>query len=132
MADVRLANVERYRQAFPEYGVVFVGDTGQGDVLVGTRMREAYPQDCPAVFVHDVVATAQPERDRLAALGVHVVDTYVGAAGVARGWGSSPTQASPRSPSRPWPSLDEVAWESAEQERDTRALFERDVAGLLG
>lgn len=132
MADVKLANVERYRQAFPEYGVVFVGDTGQGDVLVGTRMREAYPQDCPAVFVHDVVATAQPERDRLAALGVHVVDTYVGAAGVARRLGLVSDAGVAEVTEQALAELDEVAWESAEQERDTRALFERDVAALLG
>lgn len=57
MADGKLANIWHYRLLFPEYGVVFVGDSGQGDVLVGQRVREEHPEACPAVFIHDVVAT---------------------------------------------------------------------------
>ncbi len=32
MAARKIANIAHYRQLFPEYRLVFIGDSGQGDV----------------------------------------------------------------------------------------------------
>lgn len=127
MADGKMTNVEHYRLLFPEYGKVFVGDSGQGDVLVGQRMREEHPEAIPAVFIHDVVATEAGERARLAALGVHVVDTYVGAVTIAHGLGLVSDEGVTRVVDETVAALDEVAWEDPRQEAATRELVLRDV-----
>lgn len=128
MADGKLANVTRYRRLFPEYGVVFVGDSGQGDVLVGQRMRAAYPETVPAVVIHDVVATPATERARLAEAGIHVVDTYVGAATTAHRLGLVSAAGVARVVAATEAELDGITWADAEQERTTRALVDTDIA----
>lgn len=80
IAEEKLANFERYRGAFPESRFVFLGDSGQGDVTFGERMRALSPGAVPAVLIHDVVATPEARRSELSARGVHLFDTYVGAA----------------------------------------------------
>lgn len=127
MADGKLGNIDRYRQLFPEYGVVFVGDSGQGDVLVGQRVREEHPQACPAVFIHDVVETPADERTRLAGLGIHIVDTYVGAVTLAHGLGLVSGEGVVRVVDETVAALDEVEWESPQQESSTRELVLRDI-----
>ncbi len=80
IAQKKLENFLQYQALYPEYGFVFVGDSGQGDVMFGEAMRERAADAVKAVFIHDVVATPQPRRDELAKKGVHLFDTYVGAA----------------------------------------------------
>jgi hypothetical protein len=130
MADGKLGNIARYRRLFPEYGVVFVGDSGQGDVLVGQRVRAEHPQACPAVFIHDVVETPADERTRLAGLGIHVVDTYVGAATTAYGLGLVSGDGVTRVVDESVAALDDVEWESPQQEAATRELHLRDVEAV--
>lgn len=130
MADGKLANVAHYRLLFPEYAKVFVGDSGQGDVLVGQQMRAEYPDAVPAVFIHDVVATPAPERQRLAGLGVHLVDTYVGAATLARDLGLVSHAGVEEVVTETLAALDLITWESPEQEKGTRGLVERDAASV--
>lgn len=83
IADKKLENFERYHDAFPEYGFVFVGDSGQGDAILASRMRSDYAGDVPATFIHDVVGLPASERAAMADQGVFVFDTYVGAAAQA-------------------------------------------------
>lgn len=80
IAQKKLENFLQYQALFPEYAFVFVGDSGQGDVMFGEAMRERAPAAVKAVFINDVVATPQARRDELAARGVFLFDTYVGAA----------------------------------------------------
>lgn len=80
IAQKKFENFEQYARLFPEYGFVFVGDSGQGDVEFGARMRESLPQAVRAVFIHDVVATPPEQRDAWRAKHVFFFDTYVGAA----------------------------------------------------
>ena len=80
IAQKKLENFLQYQALYPEYGFVFVGDSGQGDVIFGEQIRQRAPEAVKAVFINDVVATPQARRDELAAKGVHLVDTYVGAA----------------------------------------------------
>jgi hypothetical protein len=83
IAEKKLENFLEYRRLYPEYGFVFIGDSGQGDIHFGQRMRELAPEVVRGVFIHDVVATPGPARRELAAGGVLLFDTYVGAAAEA-------------------------------------------------
>jgi hypothetical protein len=80
IADKKFDNFQRYIRLFPEYGFVFVGDSGQGDVEFGARMLAAAPQAVHAVFIHDVVDTPEATRQSWRAKRVFFFDTYVGAA----------------------------------------------------
>ncbi|WP_437547742.1 phosphatase domain-containing protein [Sorangium sp. So ce367] len=80
IAEKKLENFLEYRRLYPEYDFVFVGDSGQGDIHFGQRMLEVAPEAVKAVFIHDVVATPDLARRELAASGVHLFDTYIGAA----------------------------------------------------
>jgi hypothetical protein len=80
IADKKFDNFQRYLRAFPEYGFVFVGDSGQGDVEFGDRMLAAAPQAVHAVFIHDVVDTPQATRQAWRDKRIYFFDTYVGAA----------------------------------------------------
>ncbi len=66
IAEKKFDNFRRFAQLFPEYGFVFVGDSGQGDVAFGEQMLAASPDSVRAVFIHDVVATAEPDPPGLA------------------------------------------------------------------
>ncbi|NMO15459.1 DUF2183 domain-containing protein [Pyxidicoccus fallax] len=80
IADKKFDNFQRYLRAFPEYGFVFVGDSGQGDVEFGDRMLTAAPRSVHAVFIHDVVDTPEATRQTWRAKRIYFFDTYVGAA----------------------------------------------------
>lgn len=80
IADKKFDNFQRYIRVFPEYGFVFVGDSGQGDVEFGDRMLAAAPQSVHAVFIHDVVDTPEATRQSWRAKRIYFFDTYVGAA----------------------------------------------------
>lgn len=80
IAEGKLQNFVQYRALYPEYRFVFIGDSGQGDIRFGQRMIEAAGQAIRAILINDVVTTAPAERAALAAGGVRLFDTYVGAA----------------------------------------------------
>ncbi len=90
MAETKLENLRRYRQLYPEYRFVFVGDSGQGDAAFGRAMLEAFPDDVEAVFIHDVTDVEEgrlpvPEEERAAAAetGLYYFDSYPDAARIA-------------------------------------------------
>jgi hypothetical protein len=80
IAEKKLENFLEYRRLYPEYGFVFIGDSGQGDIHFGQRMLELAAAAIRGIFIHDVVATPAGRRAELAASGVRLFDTYVGAA----------------------------------------------------
>ena len=80
IAEGKLENLLLYRSVYPESELVLVGDSGQGDVALGLAAREKLGDAVRGVFIHDVVATPEDERSRLRARGIHVFDTYAGAA----------------------------------------------------
>ncbi|HZO13007.1 MAG TPA: phosphatase domain-containing protein [Polyangiaceae bacterium] len=80
IAEKKLANFVDYARLFPEYEFVFIGDSGQGDIVFGRQMREREPERVRAVFIHDVVATPDPDRLARRQEGIILFDTYVGAA----------------------------------------------------
>lgn len=134
IAAKKLQNIDHYHRLFPEYRLVFLGDSGQGDVLVGQALHRLYPDHLDVVLIHDVVDTPPQRRGELAAEGIHLHDTYVGAATLAHARGLVSDAGLARVVAETARGLDAVRWGSAEQERHVRALVARDVAaaGLPG
>lgn len=127
MAGAKMENFQRFRLLMPETDVVFIGDSGQGDVEVGRRMLAADPEAVRLVLIHDVVDMPAAERAALRSEGIVVVDTPVGgaldayAAGLVSAAGlASVVDAAVRDVAR-------ISWESPEQEKATTALLERDL-----
>ncbi|ANS77968.1 conserved protein with diacylglycerol kinase catalytic domain [Serinicoccus hydrothermalis] len=80
IAERKLQNMERDHLLFPECRMVFIGDSGQADGDVGAQMA-ARPHDHVAgTLLHDVTGLDAQARADWAARGVHVFDTYAGAA----------------------------------------------------
>ena len=80
IAEMKFENFSRYIQLYPEYGFVFTGDSGQGDVAFGEQMLMAHPEEVRAVFIHDVVDTPEPVRMTWRGKRIFFFDTYIGAA----------------------------------------------------
>jgi len=53
LAENKFNKFMQYRQLFPEYRLLFIGDNGQGDLLTGLKMLENDPQ-C-LVFIHNIL-----------------------------------------------------------------------------
>lgn len=83
MAKRKLNNIRNYHALFPEYGLVFVGDSGQGDVEVGKLLLRELPNAMAGVFIHDVKQTSLEERDLHAEAGIDFFNTYIAAAALA-------------------------------------------------
>ena len=128
MAAKKLQNIDHYHKLFPEYRLLFMGDSGQGDVAVGEKLHELYPGKLDVVIIHDVVDTPPERRAEYAAQGIYFHDTYVGAATVLRERGLISDAGLRRVVEEAMTGLDAVRWRSAEQERRMRDLFDRDVA----
>jgi hypothetical protein len=80
MARKKFENWKQVRQLYPEYGFVFVGDSGQGDANFGARAAAMPGTDMKRVFIHNVTGLNKAQRTHFAAKGVYIFDTYVGAA----------------------------------------------------
>lgn len=131
MAGRKIANIAHYHELFPEYRLVFIGDSGQGDVTVGELIRERFADAVDAVLIHDVVDTPAEVRTAWAAQGIEAFDTYVGAAGLLRRRGLISAAALTRVVEQTLTGLNEIAWESPAQERRVRDLVARDADALV-
>lgn len=128
MAGQKIANIDHYRQLFPEYRKLFIGDSGQGDVRVGELLLERFGDVVDIVVIHDVVGTPEDERATHAAAGIHFVDTYIGAARLMHERGLIAEAGLERVISESYAALDAIAWRSPEQRAAIQALLDRDVA----
>ena len=127
MAARKLNNIAHYRQLFPEYRMVFIGDSGQGDVAVGELIQERFGDVVDAVLIHDVVATPPDVRAERAARGIVTFDTYLGAAVELCAAGLVSAAAVTRVHDQSVEGLDAITWDSPDQERQARALFAADT-----
>lgn len=127
IAEKKFDNFRRYAQLFPEYGFVFVGDSGQGDVAFGEQMLAAAPEAVRAVFIHDVVATPEPVRQAWRAKSIFFFDTYVGAALEAYQVGLIARDGMHRVVRAAREELEKVAFASEEQREARRADLARDL-----
>ena len=87
MADLKCGRFDDLASLYPEARFVFIGDSGEGDVMFAETFVAEDPESRVMALIHDVVEPdgVQPITDtgRRAALrkeGVVVFDTYVGAA----------------------------------------------------
>ncbi|MDR1355388.1 MAG: App1 family protein [Propionibacteriaceae bacterium] len=89
MSKQKLAVVEHLAELFPEYELVFIGDSGQGDVYVAEQLYKQFGERIKGVFIHDVslppdeISPPKYDRGALAAKGIYFFDTYAGAASKA-------------------------------------------------
>ncbi|WP_022923760.1 phosphatase domain-containing protein [Serinicoccus marinus] len=83
IAERKLQNMERDHLLFPECRMVFVGDSGQADGDVGAEMAARPHDHVVGTLLHDVTGLDGAARAAWAERGVHVFDTYAGAAGHA-------------------------------------------------
>lgn len=132
MASKKVENIAEYAQMFPEYDLVFMGDSGQGDIAVGEKILDEHPEALKAVFIHDVVAMSTHERLALARKGIWVVDTYVGAVMKAYELGLVSRDSIRRVAQDAARELDAVVWDSRAQEHATRLLHQRDAELAAG
>ncbi|WP_324616614.1 OsmC family peroxiredoxin [Ornithinimicrobium avium] len=80
IAERKVQNMERDHLLFPECRMVFVGDSGQADGQVGAQMHRTAPGHVVGTLLHNVTDLTAQERADWARQGVHVFDTYAGAA----------------------------------------------------
>jgi hypothetical protein len=78
MAVEKHRRLREFAPLYPEYGFVFLGDSGQGDAIAGGLMVD--DGLAQAVFIHDVVNTPESERAAQRERRIYFHDTYVGAA----------------------------------------------------
>ncbi|MEH0108239.1 phosphatase domain-containing protein [Tersicoccus sp. MR15.9] len=130
MAAKKVENVREYVQLFPDYGIVFIGDNGQGDVEVAERIVDSWPDALRAVYIHAVLPAADAERERLAGLGITLVNTHVGAAVHARQAGLLSDEQADAVAADARDAVEAVRFADAEAERGARAELERDLAAL--
>lgn len=130
MAARKIVNITHYHALFPEYRLVFIGDSGQGDVTVGELIRERFPDAVDAVLIHDVAGTPDEVRAGWAAQGIDSFDTYVGAANLLHRRGLIAANAVIRVIDQSLSALAQIAWETPEQERRIRDLLSRDIAAV--
>ena len=128
MASKKVANIRDYRVLFPEYRIMFMGDSGQGDMLVAEALRKEYDDVLDLAMIHDVVGVPDDEKRRLKDLDIHLVETWIGGATLAHERGLITAEGLAEVGTEAFRALDEVRWESSDQEKATRALFERDLA----
>lgn len=124
MAEKKLENFLRYRDVWPEHEFVFVGDSGQGDAILGERMMERGA--VRAALIHDVVATDDTSRAALRSKGVVYFDTYIGAAHEARALGLLDDAAVGRVADASFTALEQIEFEEPERRRAIEQLFARD------
>ena len=80
IAERKLQNMDRDRLLFPECRMVFLGDSGQADGDVGAEMHQRDPEHIVGTLLHNVTDLDTSQRAAWAERGVHVFDTYAGAA----------------------------------------------------
>ena len=127
MASKKVANIRDHRVLFPEYRIMFMGDSGQGDMIVAEALRKEYDDVLDLAMIHDVVGVPDDEKRRLKDLDIHLVETWIGGATLAYERGLITAEGLAQVGAEAMRGLDEVPWSSPDQEHATRALFERDL-----
>lgn len=130
IAAEKLHNFHRYRAVFPEYTFVFLGDSGQGDVHFGETLRREAPSSVPLVLIHDVVSTPAARRAELCARGVHLHDTYAGAALATLEAGLIDAEAAGRVAAAAERELASIPFDSEAQRAARKTDLARDIASL--
>lgn len=127
IADKKFENWEQVNQLYPEYGTVFLGDSGQGDALFGARAAGANG-DLRAALIHNVTHLDAAGKAEWAQQGVFVFDTYVGAAAEAYQRGLISKPGLERVINESTREFNALAFASPQQKAERQAELDRDVA----
>jgi hypothetical protein len=127
IAEKKFDNFSRYAQLYPEYGFVFTGDSGQGDVAFGEQMLAAHPESVRAIFIHDVVDTPEAVRKAWRAKRIFFFDNYVGAAVEAYEVGVIARDGVARVVRAAREELEKVPFTSEDQRQSRRTELTRDI-----
>jgi len=127
IADKKFENWEQVGQLYPEYGSVFLGDSGQGDALFGARAAGANG-DLRAALIHNVTHLDAAGKAEWAQKGVFVFDTYVGAAAEAYRRGLISKPGLERVINESTRELQAISFASPEQKAARQAELEHDIA----
>ncbi|HHV21675.1 MAG TPA: hypothetical protein GXZ30_09135 [Propionibacterium sp.] len=127
MASRKMENIAHYRRLFPEYQIVFLGDSGQGDVIVSERLMDVEEAAIRLVLIHDVVGTPQSVRADHATRGIHFHDTYVGAAVIAFEHGLISRRGLREVSKEAVGGFERTRWDSTGQRDRMRDLLEKDL-----
>lgn len=130
IAAKKLEGYNEYRALFPEYGTVWVGDSGQGDALLGAQIHGT--PGLEGIFIHDVKHTPEKERDEWRAKGVIFFDTYAGAAVEAHLKGVLPLEGAARVAQAAVADFAQVKFKSETQREGVREVLQRDLDRLNG
>lgn len=130
MAEYKVRNIDHYRQLFGEYQLLFLGDSGQADILVAEHLIDRHPESVRLVLIHDVAGTGPTERERHAQQGIHFHDTYIGAAVIAYQHDLISRTGLERVAREAVGGFSHIRWDSTAQRDRMRNLFERDLAAL--
>jgi len=126
IAARKLENFLAYARIFPEYGFVFVGDSGQGDAAFGAGMLAERPEAVRVVLIHEVVPVPEGEREE----GVLYFETYVEAARLAHARDLIETAGLVRVARAAVDDLAGVDFDDPEQEAARRAELARDLEAV--
>lgn len=128
MAARKLENIGHYRKLFPEYPLILVGDSGQGDVLVSERLIEEDAAAVRLVLIHDVVGTPSEVRAAYAKRRIHFHDTWIGAAATAYERGLISLPSLHRVANEAVGGFERTRWDTVHQRDRMREWFESDLA----
>jgi hypothetical protein len=126
IADKKYDNWQQVNQLYPEYGSVFIGDSGQGDAIFGAKAAGANA-DMRGVFIHNVTGLDAAGKADFAKKGVFVFDTYVGAATEAFKKGLITADGLERVMSSASRELTDVHFDKPEQKAARQADLDRDL-----
>jgi len=130
IAAKKFDNWQQVRQLYPEYGSVFIGDSGQGDASFGAKAVATSPSDMKRVFIHNVTHLDAAQKADFAKQGVYVFDTYVGAATEAYRDGLITRDGLQRVADAAQAELAQVKFDSPEKQAARQAELDRDLAAL--
>lgn len=126
IADKKFENWEQVGQLYPEYGTVFLGDSGQGDAIFGARAAGANG-DLRAALIHNVTHLDAAGKAEWAQKGVFVFDTYVGAAAEAYRRGLISRPGLERVINESTREFNAISFASPEQKAARQAELDRDL-----
>ncbi|MBL8913549.1 MAG: hypothetical protein JNM17_22810 [Archangium sp.] len=127
IADKKFENWQQVNQLYPEYGSVFLGDSGQGDAIFGAKAAAANA-DMRSVFIHNVTHMDAAGKAAEAQKGVFVFDTYVGAATEAFKRGLISKGGLERVMNEAHREFAALTFSSPEQKSERKAELDRDTA----
>ncbi len=134
MANRKFANFERHLQLYPESRTVFIGDNGQGDMILAKKMRAEHPNAVVVALIHNVDhGVRRPSKQMRAALrskGIVLFDTYVGAAAAAHEHGLVDDQAVLAVARAADIELDQIPFDDLPQFRSRQRELRRDLEAI--